>query len=40
MMRKTLFSHYRVWDITKSLDAIFDEIVSSWTSGLAIRAPS
>ena len=33
-------SHYPAWDITKSLDAIFDEIASSWTSRLAKRAVS
>jgi CDP-paratose 2-epimerase len=33
-------SHYPAWDITKSLDAIFDEISSSWTSRMAMRAAS
>jgi CDP-paratose 2-epimerase len=33
-------SHYPAWDITKSLDAIFDEIASNWTSRLAKRAAS
>jgi len=33
-------AHYRAWDITKSLDDIFDEIAASWLERLAKKAVS
>jgi CDP-paratose 2-epimerase len=31
-------SHYPSWDITRTLENIFDEIVTSWTERLAEKA--
>jgi CDP-paratose 2-epimerase len=33
-------AHYPAWDITKTLDKIFDEIAASWMERLAHKATS
>jgi CDP-paratose 2-epimerase len=33
-------AHYPAWDITKTLDQIFDEIAASWMERLAHKATS